>query len=408
MLKRNLESFAEFDEVFDWLMAQAQTRTETESVALSKALGRVLAEPVYSPMAMPPWRQAAMDGYAYATGSDEEWLGINRHVYAGDVLNDIGDEGLNEAVAIMTGAPVPDHLDAILPVEKSFVQRRILSQGESREFLLKPEQTQVGKHIREAGSEIAKEQLLLPKGQKIGARELALLASVGVTEVKVSSLMKVVLLTTGNELVAVGDSLSAGQIHESNSWLISALCQSLPVEMLAVEHLADDEATTREKIEHWGDRVDAVLTIGGASKGEKDQIKSFLKRQPNSRVWQLNMKPAKPFSTTQLKRARLIALPGNPLAAFMSFQLLVKPFFYKLSGLKWQSPSQKMRLISPFKNLSEKVEWLQVAISDQGLEILNARELGQLVCLTRADGYIRVNPKQTCQVGDWIEFWSYS
>lgn len=410
MLKKNIASFIEFDEVFNHLVQQAQAKRETqvkqETVSLHNALDRVLAKAIYAPINMPPWRQAAMDGYAYCSETDETWLSIGQPIYAGDALKSASHQQTNRAVAIMTGAPVPEDLDTIVPIEQSYVKKS--SQKEGSAYLLKPENSQPNKHIRETGSEIAKGERLLSAGQKIGAKELALLASVGIQELKVFARIQVVLFTTGNELVRVGGTLEQGQIYDANSWLISALCQTLPIELLAIEHLTDDEMTTQKKLEDWGTKSDIILTLGGASKGDKDQIKHFLTHQPKADIWQLNMRPAKPFATIALKRAQLLALPGNPLAAFMSFQLLAKPFIKTLAGLNpLKTNPQKAPLLTPFENKANRVEWLQVSLSSQGLSILNHRTLGQLSCLTQADGYIRINPLQSYQAGDQIQYWSH-
>ncbi|MDG4813459.1 molybdopterin molybdotransferase MoeA [Hydrogenovibrio sp. 3SP14C1] len=398
MLKQNNELRHDFDDVFTFVMSKTTTSNKQEQITLSDGVGRVLAEDLFSPISVPAWRQSAMDGYGFSTLSSLDCLPVKQTAYAGNATLPMSK---NEATHIMTGAVVPDQVDTIVPIEKACIQ-----QTEQGQYVFKPKPIEPGRHIKPIGSDVREGQKLLSKGHVIRPQDQALLASVGINQWSVFRRITVAILTSGNELVSPGAPLEKGQIYDANAFLIESLCQRLPVDVIANERLVDDEEKIKHRLAAWQGQVDVILTVGGASVGEKDFMKASLASCPNFWTWKLNMKPGKPFSMAISQQTSILALPGNPLAAFMTFQALATPFIQKKAGIKeWQNKPAKRVLASDLKISKDRLVWCQVLETEQGVTpILNASS-SQLMNLVESDGYIRINPGQNYQAGDVVDFW---
>jgi len=398
MLRRNGNLLHEFDDVFTFVMSKSTTVNKHETVLLNDCVGRVLAADLLSPTSVPAWRQSAMDGYGFSTTSSLTLLPVNNVAYAGNAMEPMSE---NEAIHIMTGAVVPDHVDMIVPIEKALIQQT--HQGKK---LLKPTDISVSRHIKAIGSDVAKNQKVLSKGQLIRPQDQALLASIGVHQISVYEKVRVVILTSGNELVNPGMPLDKGQIYDANAFLLTSLCQQLPITIIAQDRLADDAASIKETLARWQGQVDVIITVGGASVGQKDFMQSCLASWPESWRWKLNMKPGKPFSMAVMQQTTILALPGNPLAAFMTFKTLATPFIQKQAGIKnWQNKSEKRILAGSIQPKSNRLEWCLVVETEQGLQPISNTSSSHLLTLVQANGYIRVNSGQQYQAGDLIDFW---
>ncbi|QBZ83189.1 Molybdopterin molybdenumtransferase [Hydrogenovibrio crunogenus] len=398
MLKHNKELRHDFDDVFTFVMSKATTLNKHEQIPLSVGVGRILAEDLFSPISVPAWRQSAMDGYGFSARSSLECLPVKQIAFAGHSAEPLSE---NEAVYIMTGAVVPDQVDTIVPIEKACIQ-----QTEQGQYVFKPNTLKPKRHIKPIGSDVKEGQKLLSKGHVIRPQDQALLASVGINELRVFQKVTLVILTSGNELVTPGNPLKKGQIYDANAFLIESLCQRLPVNVIANERLADDEAEIKHRLAAWQGQVDVILTVGGASVGEKDFMKSSLAACHSFWTWKLNMKPGKPFSMAISQQTSILALPGNPLAAFMTFQALVTPFIRKQAGIKeWQIKPAKRVLASDLKMNHDCLVWCQVRETEQGVKPILNVSTSQIMNLVESGGYIRIDPNQTYQAGDIVDFW---
>ncbi|MBN2865744.1 MAG: molybdopterin molybdotransferase MoeA [Thiotrichales bacterium] len=392
----------DYDTVFDFVLSKTHIKQSTEQVNLANLSGRVLAETLYSPINLPNLAISAMDGYGFSTKSKQDLLPVVETICAGRVDLSQGISS-RKAVKIMTGAVIPEGVDCVIPQEQALLQ-----QGDTQPLLIKPQKAIRGQHIKAVGSDVKKGACLFKQGHLMRAQDIALLASVGIAQVAVFEKVKVVVLVSGDELVEPGQTLSSGQIYDANSSLIGELVKQLPAELLACEMLPDDAATIESRLFEWSKKADILITIGGASVGQKDHVKTVLNSLKKHWSWTLNMKPAKPFSMALLNDGILVALPGNPLAAFMSFQLFVKAVIQKSAGLvKWQPKSQRLPLIESSLKLADKVQWLQVKRTEKGLKPLLNGSSSQLTQLVNASGFIRVNPQQACSKGDLVLFWPY-
>lgn len=402
MLKVNDELKHDYDAVYDFVLSKAYIKQSTEQVNLSELSGRVLAETHYAPINLPNLAISAMDGFGFSTQSQQDLLPVVETIYAGraDLRQGISSR---KAVKIMTGAVIPEGVDCVIPQEQALLQ-----QGETQPLLIKPADAIAGQHIKPVGSDVKKGTCLFQQGHVMRPQDVALLASVGIANVSVFEKVKVVVLVSGDELVQPGQTLNPGQIYDANSSLIGELVKKLPADLVACEMLPDDAAKIERCLTAWSKKADILITIGGASVGQKDHVKTVLNTLKKHWSWKLNMKPAKPFSMALLNDGLVVALPGNPLAAFMSFQLFVKAVIQKSAGLlMWQNTPQRLPLLSAFDEVSDKVQWLQVKQTAAGLTPILNNSSSQLTKLVEASGFIRINPKQACSKGDLVAFWSY-
>lgn len=301
------------------------------TVPLAEAHGLVLTRDVTSEVDLPRFASSAMDGYAVRAadleGTDAE------HPRSVPVLGDIaaGDGArhtLREGVVwrILTGAPVPEGADAVVRVEDT--------DGRPREVLISvaPE---VGANIRPAGEDVRAGDVIVHRGTRIGPAQLAVLASAGVAEVAVTGPVRVVVLSTGDELVPLGEPVGPGQIHDSNGPMLVALVRSAGCYAVHSGHLPDDEKVIKKEIDHHLQHADVVITSGGVSKGGSyDAVKAVLTGAGSMEFTEVGMQPGKPqgFGLLGSRKVPVFTLPGNPVSVLVSFEVFVRPALARLGG----------------------------------------------------------------------------
>ena len=299
-----------------------------ETVPLLDTLGSVLAEDIVASHDVPPFDNSGMDGYAVraaditgASRATPSRLVISETIAAGYVATSAVAPG--QAARIMTGAPVPEGADTV-------VQSEITSEDEDHVYIY--EQVKAGKNIRRAGEDVATGDRVLTAGTLLGPAEIGLLASLGHPTVSVHRRPRVAIISTGSELVEVDQPLGPGQIRNSNSYSLRALCQQMGVEATSFGIVPDDYEATRAAIE-MGLEYDVVLTSGGVSVGKFDFVKDVqAELGVERRLWGIAMKPGKPLAFGVRGKTLAFGLPGNPVSAMVSFELFVKPALLRLMG----------------------------------------------------------------------------
>ncbi|GAA1175112.1 molybdopterin molybdotransferase MoeA [Ornithinimicrobium humiphilum] len=301
-----------------------------ETVPVTRAHGLVTASDVTSTADLPRFDNSSMDGYAVRR-ADLEGASPENPVLL-PVVGDIaaGDQATHELVPgaawrIMTGAPVPAGADAVVRVEDT--------DGHPREakFRVQPEP---GANIRRAGEDIRAGEVVLPAGTRVAAPQLAALVSAGIEEVEVVAPVRVVVLSTGDELVRVGEPVGPGQIVDSNGPMLEALVREAGFFAVHVGHLPDDEDVTRKEVRHHLDHADAIITTGGVSKGAYDIVKAVLTGEGTMEFVEVAMQPGKPqgFGLLGKRRVPVFTLPGNPVSTLVSFEVFVRPALEKRAG----------------------------------------------------------------------------
>jgi len=311
------------DEAVDAVLA-ATGPLPAEAAQLLDALGRAVAADIVSDEQVPSFDNSAMDGYAVR--GEELAAGRTRfrvavEIPAGRYVAEALGPG--EAAKIMTGAPLPPGVDTVVPVEMT---------GQAGDTLVVDEAVRPGANVRHAGEDVAVGDVVLPRGARLGPAELGLLASIGVDPVPVTRRPRVAILATGSELVAVGDPVGPGQIRNSNSYTAYGQVLAAGAEPVLLGIARDDLDETRRLIagalEH-----DVVLTSGGVSVGEFDFVKRVQEELGvQRRFWGVATKPGKPLAFGTRGRTLVFGVPGNPVAAMVSFELYIRPALLALQG----------------------------------------------------------------------------
>jgi len=300
----------------------------TEKVDLDDCLFRVLAEPLYALRDVPPQDNSAMDGFALssaATAGASDGrpvsLPVVRTIRAGDKAGP--PIGRDEAVRIMTGAPVPGGVDAVVPVEETYTEAENL-------YLVKP--VRAGHHIRKAGEDITRKEMVLPTGKSLRPADLGLVASQGIGRLEVFRQPEVAILATGDEIVSLGQTPHEAQIFSSNSHALAALvreCGALPRQL----GIARDDPVHLAAMIEEGLKSDVLITTGGVSMGDYDYLKDVFETvRVRILFWKVAQKPGKPMTFGVRQGRPVFALPGNPVSAALSFELYVRPALRKMMG----------------------------------------------------------------------------
>ncbi|MFM5582884.1 molybdopterin molybdotransferase MoeA [Aeromonas veronii] len=366
------------------MLEQLACCCDSEQQPLPEALGRVLASDIASPLAVPPFDNSAMDGYAVRLSDLTAGtpLIMAGKAFAGQPYQ--GEWPAGHCVRIMTGAPVPAGTDAVV------MQEETQADGDRITFLAQPEP---GQNIRRAGSDIGKGACVLPAGTRLTPREMPLLASLGVATVTVRRPLKVAIFSTGDELKPVGTPLAHGDIYDSNRYGVRAMLARMGCDCLDLGIIPDDPAQLRAAFIRADEEADVLITTGGVSVGEADFTKQLLDELGEIGFWKLAIKPGKPFAFGRLPRAWFFGLPGNPVSAMVTFDQLVQPALAKLAGQQFERPLQLQAIAAePLKKSPGRLDF-QRGIMSQGPNGLEVRSTGSqdsavFSSLSRANCYI--------------------
>ena len=332
------------------------------NVDLAEALGRVLAEDIVSTEAIPPFLNSAMDGYA-VRGADIATVPAALRVTGERAAGGTGSEvvAAGTALRIMTGAPMPDGADTVVPVE---LTRR---QGEVVEIL---KAVRTGLNIRQAGEDVREGETVLARGTLLRPAELGLLAALGRPRVAVVPAPVVAVVTTGDELVDVGAALGPGQIRDANLHSLCAQVRACGAIPLPVPRVRDDAAVLEAALRDALDRSDAVITNGGISMGEYDHIKPVLERLGARQLfWQVAQKPGKPLAFSIQEGKPLFGVPGNPVSALICFEEYVRPALRRMMGLSLlHRPERTAHWAEPQKKGADdrRVHFHRVTLREEG------------------------------------------
>jgi molybdopterin molybdotransferase len=300
--------------------------TEWESIPLRDALGRVLDRDVVAPFDVPAHDNCAMDGYAAREADLSDPAGSRLQVVgsalAGKTFS--GSVGAGQAVRVMTGAVLPRGADLVVPQESAHAD------GDAVEV---PYGARAGQHVRRAGEDLARGHIALRAGRRIGPADLGLLASLGIAEVAVRRRVRVVIMSTGDEVASIGRALAPGEIYDSNRYTLTAALRRLDVELLDLGVVRDDPAALERAFRNAAAAADAVITTGGVSVGEADFVKQLMRQLGVVHFWKIAIKPGRPMAFGRIGDAWLFGLPGNPVAVMATFYQLVVDVLHRIAGV---------------------------------------------------------------------------
>ncbi len=393
------------DEALQQIRAKLSCTAAAESVLLREAAGRILYSDHHATMDVPPFANSAMDGYAIRFDDLEQGqriFPISGRVPAG---HDPGPLAPGTAVRIFTGAPMPSGADTVV------IQENCRTDAGASTVTVVADPS-VGENVRAAGNDIHAGERLLSAGKRLTAADVGTLAACGVARVTVRARLKVTVLPTGNELVSPGQPLRPGQIHNSNAFVLPALLEQLGMEVEGDgKPLPDDLSSTRQALLRAASRADAVLTCGGVSAGEEDHVRTALQEVGELTLWKIAVKPGKPFAFGRVGPTPMFGLPGNPVSAFITFLLLVRPALLKLAGAS-DTGFVSYRLPAGFERgrSGERQEYLRVQVRDadsrtgQQLVPMSEQSSGVLTSVSRASGVAVIPPFTEVREEDILRF----
>ncbi|WP_355659972.1 molybdopterin molybdotransferase MoeA [Halomonas salifodinae] len=325
-----------------------------EACPLAELSGRVLAEAVHSPIDVPQNTNAAMDGIALAWPQPVAALALVGRVLAGGRFDRPLAAG--EAVTITTGAPLPKGADTVI------MQEQLAFPGAGQVQVSRPETVRRGQHVRRAGEDVARGSLALAAGTRLGAAQLGLLASLGLTGARVHRRPRVAIFSSGDEVTAPGAPLSAAGIYDANRYSLRGLLQALGCRVIDLGILPDDRETIIGALRQAAQDADMVITSGGVSVGQADWIKAALAEVGELGFWRIAMRPGRPLACGWLGEGRtpFFGLPGNPVAVMVTFLQFVQPVLRRLMGQpEWQPRRLTALAAEPLASRVGRVDYLR-------------------------------------------------
>ena len=374
---------------------------QSERIALSEAPGRILAERVLATLDLPAFDNSAMDGYAVratdvsaASAASPVGLRLLGRVAAGETFS--GEIATGDCVRLFTGSPLPRGADAVIMQEDTRIDP---AQPGVVWFL---DSAKPWENIRFRGEDLKPGAVLGEIGDELTAGRLNLLAATGWTHVQVGRRPITGLLATGSELLEVGQPLTPGKIYESNRLGLAALTAQAGGVPKIFPLVKDTLADTRAALETAFQACDLVVTSGGVSVGEMDFVKSAFEQLGGSlEFWKVAIRPGRPFVFGHCRGKFLFGLPGNPVSAFVTFLLLVRPVLARWQGATNLSlPTHPATLAEPFSNLGDRRHFMRVTVDSVGkVRSAGAQASHILTSLAAANGMIEVPPRTTLPAG---------
>ncbi len=367
-------------------------KKRTEFVPLMDSLGCILAEKIRVPVPLPHWDNSAMDGFALkaedtrnAQNQSPVFLKITGVLKAGDPASLKMKSG--EAVKIMTGAPIPEGANTVLPKEMASVENQTLK-------VFKP--VEKGRHIRRRGEEIQKGTSLDWRNTPVHSGTSAFLAQIGTTKVRIYAKPKVAVLTTGSELIVPGKRLSPGKIYDSNSPMLASALISNGIRPVTVQTLCDEPGALRHALVRSLQKSDVILLSGGVSVGDYDFSKTVLQELGvKTLFWKISQKPGKPLYFGKHGAKLIFGLPGNPASAFMCFYEYALPAIRNLMGFPNPLlPRQKGNVEGTIKCDTSKTVFLKSKLDSNGrISVLQHQASHMISTLHETNGFLVVPPR---------------
>ncbi|TBW55718.1 molybdopterin molybdenumtransferase MoeA [Marinobacter halodurans] len=382
------------------LAREAECLAGIEKLPLALCRGRILASSVTAPLSVPPRDNSAMDGYGLRLTDldDSAEFPVSQRVPAG-VLPPALQPG--SAARIFTGAPLPAGVDTIVP------QEQVESVGPDRiRINISPTR---GQNIRRAGEDVEAGNLLLNEGTRLEAPEMGLLASQGLADINVRTRLKVGILTSGDEIVSPGQELGPGQIYNANAFSLRGALERLGCDVGPAVQIPDSRGATCLALEQAARDHDLIVTSGGVSVGDEDHVRQAIRELGSLTLWGVAMKPGKPFAFGYVGATPVLGLPGNPMAALLTLEVLAGDYIRRLMGVTVR-PAIPIRVHAGFSRTRAipRQEYLRVNLKNWRGQwhatLSGSQGSGLLSVACRADGYLIIPPYQAIIEGAQYEF----
>ena len=387
----------------------------TEELPLAECTDRVLAQDISATTELPSFDNSSMDGFAVrvadvldATDASPRSLRVVADIPAG--LSPTISLAPGEAARIMTGAQVPHGADAVIPVEDTdFDDRDAGSLPPESVLISRPANS--GENIRPRGMDIHTGQIVLNKGRTLKPQDLGLLAMLGQVNVPVHRKARVALFSSGNELLEVDAPLEPGKIRDSNSYTISALIEDAGAEVIRLGVAKDDHESVKDLLEKAAHlKVDMILSSAGVSVGAFDFVKEVIEAKGKMDFWRVNMRPGKPLAFGEYRNIPFIGLPGNPVSAFVGFEVFVRAAIGKLNGSYNESrPQIRVRCAEQIDS-DGRESYLRAEVREENgvmvAHLTGHQGSGNLYSLVRANALLIISAGVKCvPAGQEVNAW---
>lgn len=396
------------DEAVRLIAARVTPVREIETVALIRADNRILARDVDAPLPLPPFTNAAVDGYAVASRdlpqTSEQAFPVTGRVQAGGAAAAPVEPG--QAMRIFTGAPMPDGADTV------FMQEDVRLEGGK---VVLPAGLKPGANVRPAGEDIPAGHAALKAGRRLRPQDVALAAAFGLTELDVTRRLRVAVFSTGNELVSPGEVRGAAQLFDSNRFMLMAMLARLGCDVSDLGIITDDRAALARSLQQVASRHDLLLTTGGVSTGEEDHVKAAVESVGSLVLWRMAIKPGRPVAMGIIDGTPLIGLPGNPVASFVTFVHVVRPTVLALSGaVPEKLLPMPVRSGFTYRKKIARREYVRVSLRKAGDGAIEAIKFpregaGLLSSLVDTDGLVELGEEVTqVEPGQTVGFLAFA
>ncbi len=367
----------------------------SERLSLNKALFHRTAKAIFATVALPGFDNSAMDGYAVRAAETQGKAPL--HIIAEQPAGK--DQQLmlppRSAIRIFTGAPMPRGADAVI------MQEDVRAEGTS---IVCIEPVEPEENVRFTGCDLFVGQKIMDAGERLTPAKLAVLATQGLAEIEVVSSPRIAIVSTGDELVSAGQPLEAGQIYNSNAVMLEALVRQEANAEVTLAHFPDDLPAITEGLRQLIATHDFVILSGGVSVGDHDCVKPALAALGiKPEFWRVQIKPGKPLLFAQSGRCHLFGLPGNPVSAFVTYQVFVRPALALATGVpeaELRMPAVSATLAQPLQNLGDRPHYLRGKVVDGVFTPLGSQQSHALFGLSQGNALLRVDSGETCAVGE--------
>jgi molybdopterin molybdotransferase len=410
-LSSDLEAFGEemlsLDKAVTQIAATVAPVASVETVALINADGRVLVHDLLAPLALPPFTNSAVDGYAVRL-ADIEAGGAGPVIVADRVTAGRAPKGpvpFGQAVRIFTGAPMPEGADTV------FMQEDVkVDDGR----VLFPAGLRRGANVRPAGEDIPQGGVVLPKGRRLRPQDVAVCAALGLTEVEVRRPVRVAVFSTGDEIVSPGSTRSASQLFDSNRFMLAAMLRRLGCVVGDLGILLDDPLLIAKALGQAAAGHDFILASGGVSTGEADHVKAGVETAGELVFWRVAIKPGRPIAMGSVAGVPFMGLPGNPVASFVTFAYLARAVVLALAGAAPETFAPcPARSAFTYRKKAGRREYVRASLRRDADGALVAEKFpregaGLLSSLIATDGLVEL-PEATTRVepGQTVSFLPY-
>ncbi|MDW3094869.1 MAG: molybdopterin molybdotransferase MoeA [Gammaproteobacteria bacterium] len=381
--------------------------TETEVVPIREALHRVVAENIRSTINVPGHTNSAMDGYAIKSSDipseETKQLNLIGTAWAGRPFN--GNVNDNECVRIMTGAAMPKNTDTVVMQEHVQINDKIITIDNKQ---------QAQQNVRQAGEDIAENDLVFTPGKFLNPSDIGLIASLGIGEIKVIRKLRAAFFSTGDELVSIGTPLEVGQIYDSNRYTLWSMLTRLGVEINDLGVVRDTPEAVEDAFLKASNNADIVITSGGVSVGDADFVKETLEKLGEVNFWKVAMKPGRPLAFGKIRDAYFFGLPGNPVSVMVTFYIFVQAAIEKMMGCEPKARIEIQAISkSELRKRPGRVEYQRgtYTLNEDGKYIVSktgAQGSGILRSMSDANCFIFLPMDSNgIKIGDKVEIWPF-